>query len=469
MAAPRLKGAMGPAALMLAVLAFSAPMAVVEGFIPYAIRFGGPGAVFAFALTTGILILFALGYIAMTRRMTVPGNFHAVITAGLGREAGLGAAFLAIFGYLCVLGGNYVFFGISVSGLVSSFGGPESHWLAWSLAGLAAATILGHFNIEFSARILTWAMAVEVLIVAIFCIAVFARGGAEGLSAAPFAPGTFLQGNMAVTLLFTILVFLGFEATALFRDEVRDPDRTIPRATYGAVIFIGLLYVAASYAMVSAHGASAWQVATEDPVSMFPDAIGAFVHPVFKQLAYGSVVLSIFAASVSIHNVAARYILALAALRALPGLLAAVHARHVSPHMASAAVGTIAGLTVLGTCLGGIDGTAAYAVVIGIGAIAIIALMGLASFAVTGWFLKTGIPAEEGAFRAVVAPGIAGAVLAGTVAFACLNLEYLVGGAPGQSDWILLVLAAVFLAGTGAAGWFRLRHPRIYAGLGGAG
>jgi amino acid transporter len=86
----------------------------------------------------------------------------------------------------------------------------------------------------------------------IFNVFVLAKGGAEGLSWTPLTPSAFAHGDMPVTLLFCILVFMGFEATALFRDEVRDPDKTIPRATYFAVIFVGILYALSSYTMIAA-------------------------------------------------------------------------------------------------------------------------------------------------------------------------------------------------------------------------
>ena len=42
--------------------------------------------------------------------------------------------------------------------------------------------------------------------------------------------------------MFGISGFLGFEATAIFRSEAKDPDRTIGRATYGALAIVGIFY-----------------------------------------------------------------------------------------------------------------------------------------------------------------------------------------------------------------------------------
>jgi amino acid transporter len=462
----RLKGKMGPMALMLTVLAFSAPMAVVEGFIPYAIYFGGPGATFAFVLTGIMLILFAVGYVTMAKHVPRPGDFYAFVTAGLGKIVGLGAAFLATFGYLCVLGGNYVFFGVSTSSLITTFGGPETFWLQWAIVGWAIVTILGHFHIELSAKILSVSMLIEVLIVMIFNVFVLAKGGAEGLSVEPFTFTAFTQGDVAVTMLFTILVFLGFEATALFRDEVRDPNHTIPRATYGAVILIGILYVLACYALVSAFGSKAWDMSKTDPTGMFPEAIGLFVAPAFKQIAYCSVLLSIFAANVAIHNVCSRYLHNLAADRTLPFFLSFVHPRHFSPYVASAAVGLLAGTITMASYYSGMDGNLVYAVVIGIGALAVIFLMGLVCIAIIGWFVRTGIPKSENAFKVYIAPAIAGAVMLATTIYAGIHIELLVGGNPGENYWIVWLLIAVFVFGMALSMFFRSHRPDIYALVG---
>ena len=52
----------------------------------------------------------------------------------------------------------------------------------------------------------------------------------------------FTNGILGIAVLFALTGFIGFEATAVFRDEARDPERTIPRATYAAVLIIGAFY-----------------------------------------------------------------------------------------------------------------------------------------------------------------------------------------------------------------------------------
>ena len=51
-----------------------------------------------------------------------------------------------------------------------------------------------------------------------------------------------------------MISYVGFEATAIFRDEARTPERTIPRATYVALILIGVFYAVTSWALISGWG-----------------------------------------------------------------------------------------------------------------------------------------------------------------------------------------------------------------------
>ena len=59
-----------------------------------------------------------------------------------------------------------------------------------------------------------------------------------------FSPAEAMSGAPGLGLLFAFLGFFGFEATAVFRNEARDPDRTVPRATYVAVLGVGHVVMA---------------------------------------------------------------------------------------------------------------------------------------------------------------------------------------------------------------------------------
>jgi amino acid transporter len=55
-------------------------------------------------------------------------------------------------------------------------------------------------------------------------------------------------------MVFAILAFIGFEASAPLGEEARNPRRTVPRAVVGSAIAIGVFYVLCAYAWVFGAG-----------------------------------------------------------------------------------------------------------------------------------------------------------------------------------------------------------------------
>ncbi len=63
-----------------------------------------------------ILLAFAAGLATMSKFVPNPGAFYAYVTSGLGKHAGLGGAFLAIFAYWLIATATYAFFGSATNG-----------------------------------------------------------------------------------------------------------------------------------------------------------------------------------------------------------------------------------------------------------------------------------------------------------------------------------------------------------------
>lgn len=81
------------------------------------------------------------------------------------------------------------------------------------------------------------------------------HGGAHGLSMVSFTPHALMSGSTTIGLLICFACFMGFEATTIYSEEANNPERTVPRATYLAVLIIGLFYAFTSWCMVNGTGA----------------------------------------------------------------------------------------------------------------------------------------------------------------------------------------------------------------------
>ena len=354
-----------------------------------------------------------------------------------------------------------------MTSLISGFGAPETPWWVWSLVAWVLVSTLGFFHVELSAKVLSLVMVLEITLVMIFNVATLAQGGVDGLSLTPLNPVEFTKGDMPVAMVFVVMVFIGFEATALYRDEVKNPDTTVPRSTYVAVIFIGVLYTLSCYALVSAYGSTAVATASSDPTTMFGDAMGKFVSPVFRQVAFILIATSAIAALLSIHNVIARYVHNLGVDRAMPAYLSRVHHKHKSPHTASNTTAVLVAVGLLPFFLVGADPSLLISQFGGLGSTGILALMALVSLAVIVWFRRRpDIRSRFTIWQVLIAPFVAFAAFSVIVVLVLMHFELVVGGDSGQSLGLLLILGTSLVGGIIVAVYFRYARPEIYAELG---
>lgn len=197
---------------------------------------------------------------------------------------------------------------------------------------MAVISVFGYFNLEFSARALVICMGLEVIAIVIFNATVMFKGGASGLSLDSFHPDNIFSGSVGIALLFAMMMFTGFEATVVFRDEVRDPDKTIPRAAFGFIAVIVVMYGLSVWALIQAIGpADAVAVTAADPTGSVLSVMQQFAGKTFLDLVMVLLCTSGFAAALALHNVLARYIFNLGVDGIVWHRLGVPHPKHGSP------------------------------------------------------------------------------------------------------------------------------------------
>lgn len=157
----KLRGNMGALEVALTVLAFSSPLTVAWGYLPAVIYFGGVGAPISFLVAMALLLLFSVGFVAMSRGIPNPGAFYSFIAHGLHKTLGLGSAFLATLAYLLIISGITAFFGIALDALIEGFGGPSIPWFLLSVGLTVVVGVFGYIGIEFSAKTLAGFMVIR--------------------------------------------------------------------------------------------------------------------------------------------------------------------------------------------------------------------------------------------------------------------------------------------------------------------
>ena len=441
------RNAIGVPGIVFFVVAGAAPLAAALGASPVSFMAVGVGAPAVYVIAGAVLILFAVGYGAMSRFVTSSAGFAAYLQLGFGRITGFAGAAVALLAYHCMLLGLYGLFGFFTSAVVADLTGTQTDWRLWAALAWAGVMILGYLEVNLSAKVLGVLMIGEILILLIFDVAVIAQGGAAGLNLDSFQPSNVFAEGFGVAMLFAATSFVGFEATAIYGEEAKDPARTVPRATYVAVVLIAVFYALSSWAIALAHGSeTVQQAATDDPAGYIfavnTQYVGQWSTVVMNVL----LVTSTFAVLVAFHNTLSRYMFALGRSGViLPRALGRTHRRWQSPHVASITVSAVTFVVVGAFMITGADPfSQLYAWLVGVGTVGVLLLQAATSAAVVAFFLRKK-RAEFRLWSGAVAPVLGAAGLGAAVWLAVDNWELLAGtdsGLPTLLPW-LLVLAAV--------------------------
>ncbi|WP_448627639.1 APC family permease [Geodermatophilus sp. URMC 64] len=446
----RLTGRLGPGAIVFMVVAAAAPLTVIAGSVPIGIAVGnGAGYPAMYVVAAIVLFFFAVGFTAMTRHVPNAGAFYSYIGTGLGRGAGLGSALVALISYITVQGAVYGYIGFLLGDLISGYGGPSLPWWVWTFVVLAITGLLGYRHIELSSKVLGVLLVAEIAIVLVMNAGIIGHGGGpEGFSTAMFQPSQILSGSPGIGLMFAIAGFIGFEATAIFRDEARDPNRTIPRATYLALALIGVFYTVSSWAIVTAWGdSSIVGQSAADPGGIVVNTAAQFVGTAAAEIMQVLFVTSLFAAILSFHNVLSRYIFSLGNTGVLPVICGRSHDRHASPHVASVITTAVGALLMAVCAIAGLDPVLEiFTWLAGIASVGIVLLMLLACLAVLVFFRRTGL--DRRPWHSLISPTLGLVGLGLILVLLVKNLPLLMGG-----NTALGVGAGVLLAVALAAGW----------------
>lgn len=453
--------------IVCSVLAYTAPLSVVIGYIPLIIGTGnGLGTPLAYLAVGCMLLLFAIGFSQMSKRLPNAGAYYAYITAGLGRPAGLGFALLAILCYGLALISTYVYAGILfVPLLPNHFGLDALPWWQWSLILACLVALLGYFRIDLSAKVLSTALILEAGIVVVWDCLVAVKGGPEGNSLDWLTLDSFMAGSPGTALLFAVICFAGFEATAIFREETKNPERTIPRATYTSIVLLTLFYSATAVCVIWAFGPSTVVAqASADPIATgmaaFEINFGKIGHDLVEVL----VCTSIFACLLSCHNILARYVYSLSMDGVFPRALSSIHPRHESPYISSILISVVSIGVVCFLLTSELDATKGYSQLLGAASYTLLILLSTTSIAVMLYFRRRK-SAGDSMWKTVVAPTLSAACLFVTTGVATVNLSSLTGN-ENLTDALLGAIVVVVAFGIVWAVKLRVTKPHVYRRIG---
>ena len=458
--------ALGVPDLVFFIVAASAPLTAVAGgqAVTYLVT-GNKGIPLLFIPLGIVLAIFAVGYAAMSRHVADAGAFYTYVVRGLGRIPGVGAAFVALVAYNAMQLGIYGLFGVAMGAFAADKLGITMEWYWWCLVAGGIIGILGVLRIDLNARVLAVLLILEVVVVAVFDFAILADPGPQGLSGAGFNPGNATDSAVGAALVFGVASFVGFESAAIYSEEVKDPQRTVARATFIAVGAVAVFYALSSWLLANAVGPDT----IVDPGGLveagFTTPDGAAPDPTTVLIGSGTERLgafwgdsaallfatSLFAALLSFHNAVARYFFALGREGVLPAAVARVN-RAGAPAVASMVQTSVAVIVVgLFAILDKDPVLTLFTWLTNLGALGVVLLMAITSFAVVAYF-RDRPESKDSPWSTAWAPIIAGFCLLVILVLGIANFNVLITGATDAPTDSVSIILPIVLFGAGIVG-----------------
>jgi amino acid transporter len=314
-----------------------APGAAIAASIPAGVAFAGGSLPLAvvFALIACLFCAWSIGLLA--RELPAAGSLATYAARGIHPAVG----FLVAWGYVLVgwlipplvllqLGFTTA---STINGEWSSY--PANLWWPWAILGAIIILAAGYYGVRTSTRLGTILGVFEIGVFLVLAIFLVVHAGSHNTGQVftfkYTTPGFHGITGVIAGSVFTILAFGGFEGAAPLAEEARNPRRTIQRAVLLSTLLIGALYVFTTYAVDVAFGPAGFHSFTVGTTSASWVGIARSLYGIFWFFVFLAIVNSTIANANAGVNVSSRTAYAMGRVRAFPGFLARVNAKHHSP------------------------------------------------------------------------------------------------------------------------------------------
>lgn len=429
------------------VIAAAAPMAAFVGAGPVLFSIMGPGVPLVYVLVALVIGTFAVGYLQMSRHVVSAGGFVAYISRGLGRHAATGAAGIVIVTYIALQVGLWAQFGVFAQQLAAQWLGVDVPVWAWIFLFVLVTTALTMRGVTLSLRVLGVLLVLEIVAVVALVVGILVGAAGNDPSLVSFSPSQLMNPGFGVAVLFVFACFTTFEATTVFSEEAREPRRTIPRALYAVILFVGIFYTVATWAVSYAIGPdSVQQAAADDLAGVIFGLAAQYVGPWLDVTMQILVVSSFIAMLIGMQNMFARYCFALARARVLPRPLAHVSQRSQAPSTAALVNGVVTAVVAIAFLWAGAAPIQiVYAWFVALGTVGFIVMMAVASLAIVVFFLREKL--ETGLWTTKVAPMTAFVLMVGILLIALDNYDAMLFSDGAIAKLLLWLIPIAFLLG----------------------
>ena len=451
------RNAISTLGIVVLVLSVASPLIGLTGAVPSAMVTGnGLGVPLAYVVVGALLLLFSIGFVAMSRQVTNAGALYAYVGRGLGMPMGLGAAGLALWAYTMIQIAAYGFFGVVFTGTINSWWGVEMPWYVASLGLIALVQVFGYLKIEVGTKVLLVVMGMEWTVMLVMAFAILIQGGAgEGFAVSEvWSPSGLASAGAVIGIVWAFASMFGFESSAIFGEEARNPKRAVARATVISIAMITGFFAFTGWMLIVGYGPSnAIDAATAslqsgNPAQYVFDAGATYLGSWAPTVMSIFVITSLFACALAFHNGIARYQYTLARDGIFPKILSRTNG-HGTPHMSSF-LQTATALAFIALAV--ITNSDPVLVVFfwgsGVSVVSIVALYILTGIAIIVYFRKnSGV--DNRLWNTLIAPVLSGLLLVVVLYNIVANLDILVATPKGEALLLASTGIVAFLIGVG--------------------
>ena len=308
---------------------------------------GGPSVLLAIALAGLVAACNALSSAQLAAAMPVSGGTYEYAYRLVRPSAGFAAGWM----FLCAKSASAATAALGFSGYALHLVGADDTRVRTLLGVLAVAvlTVLVLTGVRRSS--VANIAIVSVTLVALGAFVVFGLASAAGNARESLAP--FFRGGGPGLLEATALMFVaytGYGRIATMGEEVRDPERTIPRAIIVTLFVSAFIYAAVGFVAVSSVGAGTLADAVAGSGAPLEAVARTFGVPGVRHVVAVGAITAMLGVLLNLILGLSRVVLAMARRNDLPASLARVNRAGTTPGPAVVGVGVVIGaITLVGS------------------------------------------------------------------------------------------------------------------------
>jgi len=317
----------------------------------------GPASILAFLLNGVVTLFTAMAYAELAAAIPKAGGGYAFVKDAFPDVLGFVAGWWLWFAYTVACSlyaagfGSYLiefmgrYFPATCGLIVNTFGEHASIMAFTLFAGIAFVAL----NVRGTG--VTGKTENVIVVAKVAILAVFIMFGIEAMAGdpaavhaefTPFMPRGFSGVFIAMGL--TFIAFEGYDLIATMSEEIKDPEKNIPKATFvsvGITVLIYLCVVAVSIGAVHPENMASWQFLGEYKETAIVKAAAQMMPGVGVFLIVAGGVLSTMSALNATVLASSRVVFSMARDGWLPGGIAAIHKKRRTPHVAIVITGII--------------------------------------------------------------------------------------------------------------------------------